>query len=72
MDFKVLTEYERERILKRQYVIEYQMKKALDVLDIKIQDEAADRIEKQDGVVGTMTDFVRSFQENIREEAKMG
>eukprot|EP00392_Amoebophrya_sp_AT5.2_P010804 g10871.t1 len=72
MDFKVLTEYERERILKRQYVIEYQMKKALDVLDIKIQDETEDRLEKQDGVVNTMTRFVRSFQENIREEAKMG
>ena len=72
MDFKVLTEYERERILKRQYVIEYQMKKALEVLDIKIQDETEDRLEKQDGVVNTMTRFVRSFQENIREEAKMG
>ncbi|CAD7928118.1 unnamed protein product [Amoebophrya sp. A25] len=71
MDFKVLTEYERERILKRQYVIEYQMKKALDVLDVKIQDETGDRIEKQDGVVGTMTTFVRSFQQNIREDAKM-
>ncbi|CAD7927671.1 unnamed protein product [Amoebophrya sp. A120] len=72
MDFKVLTEYERERILKRQYVIEYQMKKALDVLDIKIQEETSDRLDKQDGVVNTMTRFVRSFQENIREEARMG
>lgn len=72
MDFKVLGEYERERILKRQYVIEYEMKKALDVLDVNIQAETSNRLDTQDGIVKNMTSFIKAFQDNIKEEASMG
>ncbi len=67
---QVVTEYERERILKRQYMIEKQMKINLEDLEKNIHLETGDRIEKQDTIVDEMTNFISAFQENIREEAR--
>lgn len=68
----MLGEYERERILKRQYVIEHEMRKALQVLEENIQSETSNRLECQDGIVSNVTSFIKSFQANISEEAQMG
>jgi len=71
-DLRVLGEYERERILKRQYAMEYAVKKSVDVIDVNIQHETSTRLGTQDGIVSNLTSFIDAFKTNITEEGKMG
>jgi hypothetical protein len=72
MDFKVVGESERERLLKRQYEIERDMQKRLAFLDKNIQLETSTRMVNQDGITDNMTNFIRAFQMNVLEEGEMG
>lgn len=65
-------EKEQGRLLKRQNQIERQTKIKLKELDQSLVDEKKHRLEGQDLVVAKVTDFIRRFQANVREEGEMG
>lgn len=71
-DLKSVAEVERQGLEKRQELVREETDLGLEKRRDGLTKEIDNRIVNQDSIVDTVTLFVRRFQENITEEAKMG
>jgi len=71
-DLEAVTLDERESLEKRQIIARDEQIKGVDKRRECLNEETDNRIENQDGIVDNVTLFVRRFQENMMEDAKMG
>lgn len=72
MDFKQTSEKERQNLEDRQVRIRTETALNLQALRSDLELETGNRIDNQDGIVDNVTVFIKRFQENIKEEGKMG
>lgn len=63
---------EQTRLGKRQYQIEVESTRLCTSLRDDLVEETKHRFEGQDGIVDNVSSFIKRFQDNIREEGRMG
>jgi len=68
MDFKLMSERERQSLEDRTVSTRQATQKSLAVLKTELEKEVDNRIVNQDGIVDNVTVFIKRFQENIKED----